>query len=582
MQSQKTIPVNWARLLESQLITWQGGSLHPKGIAEYITNSDDSYRRLKKFEGEKIIVTIFSRRGKMIDKLIIEDFAEGMSFEDLETKFFQYFDSHSGRDLGEKVTGKFGTGGKAYAIMNFRHSWIVSRKEGKECKAWFKWDSFTKSILYGYDKSGYINKPTELPNGTTIILEDSLQVKSNLEELANLIEKSERIRHVLKNQEVVFIIYRKNNNKSQLQLSYSEPKDEDAEKVWLFEVPDWLSDEDPSLDYLKIKFFHEPLPDEKNIIDVCDGLSSVADYKIKEFENRTFGKHLFGNIVINKLYNSSAIKENRKGLEEGNDLTIEIEEFIAEKIKLVINEIELGQKEKEKVSQQEQANKKLNELSKFLNKQSLNFKLQLSELKKKFTSTDGLSEEPIEEGEKSDVPIFRRPMEDDDQNDLINGRWIVKTGGDSSGGKGIGVFEPDPGGDDLAVKINSKHLHKLQKKEERKGLQVLMSNDENNPESPILSEFEEPVVDRDLETKGVIWINSVHPMIKDTVTGKSKVVFSDVVSNFVLVIIAQYFAQKELELQPEVELEEPLMIFRKYYFRLHRDIRMDTSINFFE
>ncbi len=77
-----------------------------------------------------------------------------MSFDELENKFFQYFESFSGREKGEMVTGRFGTGGKAYAIMNFRHCEITSIQNGKECKAWFKWDSTNKEIIKGYNMVG--------------------------------------------------------------------------------------------------------------------------------------------------------------------------------------------------------------------------------------------------------------------------------------------------------------------------------------------------------------------------------------------------------------------------------------------
>jgi len=582
-KKQNEIPVNWGRLLESQLLTWQGGSQHPKGIGEYITNADDSYRRLKKFEGQIILVTINSRRGKMIDQLIIQDFAEGMSYEDLENKFFQYFDSHSGREQGEKVTGKFGTGGKAYAIMNFRHCWIMSRKDGKECKAWFKWDGNQKTILYGYDKGGFINKNTSEFNGTTVTLEDSLQVKSNLEELANLVEKSTRIRHVLKNQDVKYVINRK-SQKSEIMLSYQEPRDEDATKIWKYELPTDLLESTSNEDILKIKFYDQPLPEEKNIIDVNDGISSVADYRLKEIDGRSFAKHLFGSITVTKLYSSSAVKENRKGLEDGNDLTVELEAFLAEKVKAIVDEIEIQQKAKEKVHRQEEANKKLNELSKFLNKQNLNFKLQLNELKKKFSIYDETVEQPDQnsEEESGDSLLFRLPIPEDLPENIVTGRWIIKSGGNSNDGSGGKEFIPDPIGEDLAIKVDSKQPRTLQKKVEKRGLQVLMSNDESNPESPTLSEYEEPIVDRDLERKGIIWINSLHPIIKINRENNNTGAFLEAVSNFVLVVIAQYFTQKELELQTESELEETLMIFRKHYFKLSREIRMDSTIRFFE
>jgi len=46
--------------------------------------------------------------------------------------------------------------------------------------------------------------------------------------------------------------------------------------------------------------------------------------------------------------------------------------------------------------------------------------------------------------------------------------------------------------------------------------------------------------------------------------------------------VAQYYAQKELELQPEDERDDPLLIFRKYYFRLQLELRTDQEVNYYE
>lgn len=200
------VPVNYGKLLENQLKKWEGGGHHPRGIAEYISNSDDSYRRLKKFNDNIIVVEVYSRTGKKIEKLIIKDYAEGMSYSELEDKFFQYFESFSGREKGEKVTGRFGTGGKAYAIMNFRHCWITSVQNGLECKAWFKWDSNNQCIMKGYNNGGYKDKKTDSPNGTTIMLESSIKVSHQLKDFVIQLEKLGRIRHILKSQEVTFKI----------------------------------------------------------------------------------------------------------------------------------------------------------------------------------------------------------------------------------------------------------------------------------------------------------------------------------------------------------------------------------------
>jgi hypothetical protein len=207
----------------------------------------------------------------------------------------------------------------------------------------------------------------------------------------------------------------------------------------------------------------------------------------------------------------------------------------------------------------------------------------LNELKKKFSIADEPSEQPDPPTEDGKSAAFRKPIPEDPPETKIKGHWIIKSGNESSGGvAGSPEFIPDISGEDEAVKVDMKQPRKFQPKPEKKGIQVLMSNDESNPDSPIYSEFEEPIVDRDLEQKGIIWVNSLHPIIRNYREKNNTIAFLEAVSNFVLVVIAQYFAQKELEVQPESELEEPLMIFRKHYFRLHREIRTDDTISFFE
>ena len=75
-------------------------------------------------------------------------------------------------------------------------------------------------------------------------------------------------------------------------------------------------------------------------------------------------------------------------MEEGDDLTEEIEGFIREKVREVINEVEEIQRNLDKQRRINAANEKLNELSKFLSKQDLKFNLEIKELKKRFSKTD--------------------------------------------------------------------------------------------------------------------------------------------------------------------------------------------------
>ena len=48
-------------------------------------------------------------------------------------------------------------------------------------------------------------------------------------------------------------------------------------------------------------------------------------------------------------------------------------------------------------------------------------------------------------------------------------------------------------------------------------------------------------------------------------------------------IVAQYYAQKETELQLEDDRDDPLLLlFRKYFFKLQLEIRNDDEISYYE
>ncbi|MBU1013940.1 MAG: ATP-binding protein [Bacteroidetes bacterium] len=580
------VPVNFGKLLETQLKKWQGGGHHPRGIAEYISNSSDSYGRLKQFSNQKIEVEIYSRTGKAIDKLIVRDYAEGMSFDDLENKFFKYFESFSGREKGEKVTGRFGTGGKAYAIMNFRDCWINSIKDGKECRAWFKWNYQNKTIVRGYNKGGYRDRETYENNGTTVFLESSLKVSLPLDEFIQHLEKLERNRHILKSHQVSFKIIRKKTTDSVI-LRYDEPDSDTAVDKWTFKLPPNLINGTDFDNYLHIRFFEKPIG-ENAFIDLTDGISSVADLVASNYDSRPFSKYINGTLVITKLIDSVAIKENRRGLEEGDDLTIEIESFLKEKINEVINCIEDHQKEKDKLKRINAVNEKLNELSKFLNKQDLKFRVELKEMKRRFNHEDETSSEnnTNQTWEGDSQSVFRKPTESDAEELLVKGTWVQPRDDESSVDPkhyDNAEFLPSDDGKDLAVKVGSKSKVPAKKIREKKGLQVLMSNDLKNPDSPTFTEFDDPVSDRDMYSIGVIWINAVHPIIVKYGDGKeNEVVRNENIANFVLLIVSQYYAQKEAETQPEDERDDILILFRKHFFKLQLEIRVDREINYFD
>jgi hypothetical protein len=580
MQKSDEVPVNWGKLLEDQLERWRGGGTHGRGIAEYITNSDDSYRRLKKFTDQFIEVEVHSKRGRHIDKLIIRDFAEGMSYDDLENRFFPYFESFSGRERGELVTGKFGTGGKAYAIMNFEHCWITSTKDGVEDKAWFKWDPKRQRIVKGYNKGGYQDKVVKKPNQTVVELQDSSKVTKELAELVLGLEKLPRIRHVLKNQKVTVRLVKRSENEL-FPLKYTEPAN--PVKTWDFQAPRELWNGETKAPVLQLRYFQKAL-DKNSFVDVSDGISSVADLEVSRYDGRPFSKYFNGSLTLKKLLDSSAVKENRKGLEEGDDLTDAIEEFVKASVYKAVSEIEEEQRSKERERRLSAANEKMQELSRFLRKCELNFKLELKELKKR--SIKLTNEGSDDEDEDSDSPLYRKPTKDDPSELLIKGRWSHRIGeGPGPCENGSGTFTPDDNGDEFAVRVGARKTATKEPRKTREGLRVLMSDDRNIPEEerPVFSEFDDPVSDRDMLSKGIVWINANHPRIIERRTkSENDPVFLEMVANYVFIVVAQYQAQKQHEAELEEERSDQMLLFRQKFFKLQRELIDDKDISYFE
>jgi hypothetical protein len=574
------VPVNEGRLLEDNLKKWQGGSQHIRGIGEYITNSDDSYRRMKKFSGKEIFVEIHSIRknGKQLDKVLSRDNAEGMSYDDLENKFFRYFESHSGRTEGKNVTGQYGTGGKAYAIMNFKECWITSVKNGKENKAWFKWDGKAKHIMKGYNGKGYIDKKVDKSNGTTIELIKSAN-HINLLDFVIKLNSLARIRHVIKSQKVKVAVVQGDKSPEEFLLEYDTPKNH--LKVWKFFLPDRLKNTKENNNEFVLRYFEKPL-DMDSFIDLSDGISTVADLEINKYDNRPFAKYLNGELTIEKLQSSSAVRENRKGLEEGDDLTIEIEDFLREKIKIVINEIQEMQREKEKERSIATSNEKINELNKFLKKCELNFKNEISSLHPSTNEHQDDTDQPNLDGENIGSGFMNATDEDED---IVYGKWKKGDKPILAGSDHVhnDKFNPDDNDDDTAIEVLDKPQKPQVQKKQRRGLIVLMTDDENSPvEQDEYGEFEEPVIDKYLKSDGLILINANNPIISKSRTHqKYQHIFNERVANYVLLVVAQFQAQRELDLQQEDERDDPMQIFRQRYFRLQRDLRDDKDIGYY-
>ena len=264
-------------------------------------------------------------------------------------------------------------------------------------------------------------------------------------------------------------------------------------------------------------------------------------------------------------------------------MTIEIEEFLSNKIKIVINEIQETQRQKERERSIETSNEKINELNKFLKKCELNFKNEISNLlqpsiiNQNDTDQSSIDDENLGDG-------FCKAT-DEDQN-IVKGKWEKgDKHSDGSSGNGKSKFNKDTEGEDDAVEVFDKPQKQQEPKKQKRGLIVMMTDDKDRPDfvkPDEYGEYEEPVTDKYLKSDGLILINANNPIIaKSRAHQKFQHIFNERVANYVLLVVAQFQTQRELDLQPEDERDEPMNVFRQRYFKLQRDLRDDKEIDYY-
>ena len=157
--------------------------------------------------------------------------------------------------------------------------------------------------------------------------------------------------------------------------------------------------------------------------------------------------------------------------------------------------------------------------------------------------------------------------------------------GPGPGVYGASVFIPDDTANEFAVRVGARRTATDQPKKTREGLRVLMSDDANlsEQERPVFGEFDDPVSDRDMLTKGIVWINANHPRVIERRTkSENDPVFLEMVANYVLIIVAQHQVQKQYDAEPEEEKSDPMLLFRQKFFKLQRDLIEDKDISYFE
>lgn len=387
-------------------------------IAELLTNSDDSYRRLENknidCNKEKVIYIDLKkekRKSSAVDDesyvLSITDNAEGMTLETLERIFSTYGEDNAG-GTQLHARGIFGQGASDVlraAAKEKRTASIETIKDGCISKLYYNMDENLTPIintekieLTGNRLNDYRNNLRIPQNGTKISfgipanVKFTDKIKNNLSEL---IAKYPCFRYLL-NQDNRKIIY-----------IYEGKEKIISSKEYQFNSENEISNERFSFIYegknieceLKLYLNENKKNDDTNII-VRDENYSVFDNTMFDFQNYPSAQIVSGELIIKGLYDlcyehlnaeepDAIVRDNRTGFDTKNSFYIKLNKEIAPKIQEVLNE-----NGKENKVTNLGNNKKFSEVLKKLNK------YMQKELKDVIPSGPGTAKEPPLEGIK--------------------------------------------------------------------------------------------------------------------------------------------------------------------------------------
>lgn len=386
-------------------------------IAELLTNSDDSYRRLENqnidSNKEKVIyIELKKEKRKSADNsdsyvLSVTDNAEGMTLETLERIFGTYGEDNAG-GTQLQARGIFGQGASDVlraSAKEKRTALIETIKDNSVSKLYYNMDENltpiinTEKVELSENRLNDYRNNLRIPqNGTKISFGIPANVKFTdkiKDNLAELIAKYPSFRYLLNqdNRKIIYVYEGKETIISSKEYQFKDENEIGKERFSFIY-------EGKSIDCeLKLYLNENKKNDETNII-VCDENYSVFDNTMFDFQNYPSAQVVSGELIIKGLYNlcyehlnaeepDAIVRDNRTGFDTKNSFYIKLNKEIAPKIQEVLNE-----NGKENKVTNLGNNKKFNEALKKLNK------YMQKELNDVIPGGPGTSKEPPLEGIK--------------------------------------------------------------------------------------------------------------------------------------------------------------------------------------
>jgi hypothetical protein len=349
---------------------------HAKGLAEWLKNSADAYRREDISDSEQfMIVRLTTINGGRLSRIECIDFV-GMTKAHIEEAFRRFFDPQAAKKFASrqeqiKTLGGHGNGGKFYMRQMFKTSQAICFRNGL-----VNVFAFNEQKQYGYEK-GYENRKMDLASAlelaelSNIILPKKIQAAlqvgkmgftvlrgnqpirvattPNLKSLIDRLVIHPQARRLIEKKNVCLVI---DDQKEPLQLTvprihpkqgFEQPQTIPVPKSLVQDGEDipFTSEKFPVSGNLVLKTSNEPLRgaarSSLNVIDFIGEVGVIASYpvsKLGTLRSSGMAEFIYGECKCPILEdpNSYCVRNDRQSLIEENAKTQAILEWVRNEV----------------------------------------------------------------------------------------------------------------------------------------------------------------------------------------------------------------------------------------------------------
>ncbi len=315
-----------------------------RALVELITNSDDSYIRLEDTHRVKGTIEILYKKKNYVGIFSVRDSAEGMSKDDVKTKFVaKYGSATSGMQIGKKVRGFFGQGATD-ALASMKNGKIFTFKDGQfvECRIFMVGNKTIYEIADSISATSKLRKKYKIDNNGTIACFEAERGVPRISRLQEELGSNYLLRKIMTNQKrKVFLL--DENSGERRPLGYQMPKgkeliaDEFTISYGQYEdfpinISIWRSENELT----------QTGDNRDGGLLLLDNENTVLGISLFKYDNEPLASHFFGEVKIRNfrelLKNEEPVlRSDRTGIDPHHEfciiLTLEIEKRLEKLVK---------------------------------------------------------------------------------------------------------------------------------------------------------------------------------------------------------------------------------------------------------